>query len=232
MDPHEAAVLARTALRSAGVAALTTYPRGRWARPHVTTVALRAADDGSAIVLLSQGSRAAQQLLARPFATVHVAPPGSERLTLHGAAQRLPGTDDGGRLAFRIEPGAVRLGRHGEIRVETAAYTGATADALGLDTRAVLAHLRRRHHAEQLAACVRTLGHEAAFAEAVRLDRHGLTVQALGPDGVTEVHLEFPAPVTRLEDLPLGLRLVLTCQCAAAPPGASPPTDAPHREAD
>ncbi len=66
---------------------------------------------------------------------------------------------------------------------------------------------------------MRALGHEAAFAEAVRLDRHGLTIQAVGPDGVTEVHLDFPAPITKLEDLPPGLRIALMCRCTA-PTGA------------
>ncbi len=94
MDPHEAAALARTSLCCAGVAALTTYPRSPAARPHLTSVAVRADDDGSAIVWLHPGSLAVQQLLARPFATVHVAPPGCEQVTLHGGAQRLPGTDN------------------------------------------------------------------------------------------------------------------------------------------
>lgn len=227
MDPYEAAVSARTALACASVAALTTYPRNAPARTHLTNVAVRAQADGSAVVLLRPDCLAVQQLLARPFGTVHVAPRGCERVTLHGGAQRLSGTDHLGRLRFRIEAGAVRLGDRGQTIVEAAAYASAVPDPVGRDASAVLAHLRRPHHAEQLAACLRAAGHDACFAEAVRLDRHGLTALAVGLDGVSEVHLAFPGPVTRLEELPPGLRLVLMCRCAgphcAAPGSTRPP---------
>ncbi len=67
-DPHDDAALVRTSLGCASVAALTTYPRLA-ARPHLTSVAVSAGEDGSAVVLLRPGPPAAQHLLARPFAT-------------------------------------------------------------------------------------------------------------------------------------------------------------------
>ncbi len=230
MDPHEAAVSARTSLACASVAALSTYPRSALARPHLTSVAVRAGGDGRAVVLLRPDRLAVRQLLARPFGTVHVAPHGCERVTLHGGAQRLSGTDHMGRLRFRIEAGAVRLGDRGETIVETAAYARALPDPVRRDASAVLTHLRRPHHAEQLAACLRAAGHDASFAEAVRLDRHGLTAVAVGRDGVSEVRLAFPRPVTRLEELPPELKLVLMCRCAGPPWAAPGPTQPPLAE--
>lgn len=210
-DPAEAAALARTSLGCASVAALTTYPRLA-ARPHLTTVAVIAGEDGSAVVLLRAGAPAAQHLLARPFATVTVAPAGCERVTLHGAVQRLAGKDQAGLLAFQVEAGAVRLGDD-EIPIATSAYANASPGPFGRDASAVVAHLRHPHHAEQLTACLRALGHDAQFAEAVALDRRGMTVLAVDLDGVTLVRLEFPTPITSLTDLPPDLRVLLTCRC-------------------
>jgi hypothetical protein len=230
-EPHDAAALARASLRCASVAALTTYPRLA-ARPHFTTVAVTAGEDGSAVVLLRPEAPAAQHLLARPFATVTVAPAGCERVTLHGAVQRLAGKDQAGRLAFRLEAGAVRLGDSG-IPVATTAYASANPNQFGRAASAVVAHVHHPHHAEQLTACLRAQGHDAQFAEAVALDHQGMTVVAVGLDGVTLVHLDFPAPITKLADLPPDLDVLLTCRCdGCARPTSSTdlPGGLPRRE--
>ncbi len=210
-DSHDDAALARTSLECASVAALTTYPRLA-ARPHLTSVAVRAGEGGSAVVLLRPGAPAAQHLLARPFATVTVAPTGCQRVTLHGAVQRLPGTDDVGWLAFRVEAGAVRLGDD-EMPIAIREYANARADLFARDATAVVSHLRQPHHAEQLAACLRALGHDAQFADPVALNPKGMTVLAVGLNGVTLVQLNFPAPITKLADLPPDLQVLLTCHC-------------------
>ena len=218
-DPHETAALARTSLHCASLATLTTYPR-LTSRSHVTTVAVSAGDDGSAVVLLRQGAPAAQHLLARPFATVTVAPAGCQRMTLHGVVQRLASKDEAGRLAFRVQAGAVRLG-HDETPVATVTYINASPDPFGRDASTVLAHLRSRHHAEQLAACLRALGHDTQFAEPVALDRQGLTVLAVSDSGVALVPLAFPAAITKLADLPPDLHVLLTCHCRDSAGSAS-----------
>ncbi len=210
-DPHDDAAVARTSLECASVAALTTYPRLA-AQPYLTSVAVRAGEGDSAVVLMGPGAPAAQHLLTRPFATVTVALTGCQRVTLHGGVQRLPGTDDVGRLAFRVEAGAVRLGGD-PMPVAIAEYANARADLFARDARAVVSHLRRPHHAEQLAACLRALGHYAQFADLVALDPTGMTLLTVGLDGVTPVHLDFPAPITKLADLPPDLHALLTCHC-------------------
>ncbi len=77
---------------------------------------------------------------------------------------------------------------------------------------ALLEHLNLGHRPE-LAACLRSHGVDAETAEASALDRHGLTAVGVGPSGVSQVRLSFPAPVTRLEELGAGLCAVLHCQC-------------------
>ncbi|CCG05680.1 protein of unknown function, putative FMN-binding split barrel domain [Blastococcus saxobsidens DD2] len=113
------------------MAALLTYPDGLSAAPRLTTVTVSAGDDGSAVVLLRPDSPAAQQLLARPFAVLQVAPQGCARVSLYGVTRRLPDRDGSGRVAYRVEAAAVRLGDHGEISVEACAYATACRAPLG-----------------------------------------------------------------------------------------------------
>ncbi|SFE95038.1 DUF2470 domain-containing protein [Blastococcus tunisiensis] len=210
VDSHELGLAARTGLHRATSGALTTFPRHA-ARPHLTNVAISACNDGSAVVLLRPDAPAAGHLRALPFAAVTVAAAGCPRVTLQGGAQRLPDTDQVGRVAYRVEPGTVRIGDDG-MPVPIAAYIAARP-ALPDSAPAVLAHLRCPHHAEQLAACLRALGHDARFAEATELDGQGMTVVAADPTGVSRIRLTFPTPISRLEDLPADLYVLLTCRC-------------------
>lgn len=206
---------ARAAVATARFAALTTYPRSAPGRPVLTSVTLECGTQGCPVIAVEAGSQAAGHLLARPLATVRVAPVGADTVTLHGAARRLPGRDGEGRLRFQVDVGAVRLGDDAPVSVDPDDYRAATYDPLALEAAAVLAHLRLAH-AEQLAACVRACGHDAAWAEPVDLDQHGLTVLAVGLHGVDTVRLPFPRAVPRLEALPPGLRCLLLCRCDGA----------------
>ncbi|MBC7374496.1 MAG: hypothetical protein H7323_10955, partial [Frankiales bacterium] len=154
-DPAE---LARTALAQARVAALTTYPRSAPA-PRLTSVTMSCQDDGRPVIRVGPGSRAAVDLLARPLATVRVSPVGAETVTVHGGARRLPGRDERGRLAFRVDVGAVRLGVVRPATVDLDAFDAAEPDPLREDAPRVLAHLREAH-TDQLTACVRAVGHD------------------------------------------------------------------------
>lgn len=234
MDPEQAAALACTSLRRATVATLRTYPRLA-TRPHVTTVEVGLGGDGSAVVLLRPTSGAVQDMRVRPFASVTVAPAGCPRVVVSGAVDRLPERDHCGRVAFRVEPAAVRLGDD-DTPVRVAALRSAAACRLGRESEAVLGHLRRPGQAELLAACLRAHGHDAQFAEAVALDAYGLTVLAVGLAGVTTVRLPFPCPITDLADLPTDLRVLLAHRCAQdrscrpqAGSGPAPPGDGEAR---
>lgn len=210
MSASSEAVAARTSVACARVAALTTY--ARHPSGHVTTpVSVHARADGSVEVALEASSVGVRQLLVRPLATVRVAPTWCEQVVLHGAARRLPAPDDGGRVVFHVQAACVRLGP-ARVPVDGELYAAAAPDPLRHEAPAVLAHLNSGH-SDALAACLRARGHAADFVEASSLDASGLTVTAVGGEGVSTVRLEFPAPVARLADLPGGLAAVVRAGC-------------------
>lgn len=212
MTLPEPAELARTSVARARVATLLTYLRLAPTRPHLTCVTVSCDGDGRPVVLVAPGSAALVHLLARPLASVRVAPDGGETVTVHGAVQRLRSAESG-RLAFRVEVGAVLLGAVRPVTVEADAYRAAEPDPLLHEAPGVLAHLREAH-TEELAACLRALGHDAQWVEPTALDRHGLTVLAVGLEGLATIRLAFPEPVRRLQDLRPGLGAVLLCRCS------------------
>ena len=214
MSGSEVADAARTSVACATEGALTTYGRHP-SRTTTTSAGLRERADGSVEVRLPPGSAAVAQLLARPVATLRVAPPWCEPVVLHGAARRLPGVDDDGALRFHLQVAAVRVGSPA-VLVDQPAYARAVPDPLRHEVPAVLEHLNTGH-AGALSACLRASGHEVGFAQAVRLDRLGLTVLAVRRDGVDTVRLRFPAPVGDLRELPPSLARVLRpgCRCCA-----------------
>lgn len=217
MHPDQIAVRARTSVDCARTGVLTTYARhpSSQATTHVV-VGPRA--DGTVELRLPRTSAGARQLVARPVATLRVAPAAQDPVLLHGSARRLPGIAHDGALVFHLRAAAVRVGARGAL-LDEQAYAAAEPDPLRHDAPAVLAHLNGGH-ADALAACLRARGHDAGFAQAVRLDAGGLTVLAVGVDGVDRVRLRFPAPVHALSDLPVSLGGVLSprCGCSASRP--------------
>lgn len=228
MAGSDIAVHARTSVACARLGSLTTYAR-RPSSQYTSSVAVCARTDGSVEVQLGRSVLAARQLLARPVACLHVAPPGCEPVLLHGTARRLPGAGERGGLVFHLEVATVRVGSP-PVLLGEAAYTAADPDPLGDAAPAVLAHLNGGH-ADALVACVRDRGHRAAFAYAVRLDAGGLTVVAVGCGGAGQVRLPFPAPVAVPRDLPAGLGRLLSVRCGCAAPRLSrqPSGDAGNR---
>ncbi|HEY1003810.1 MAG TPA: hypothetical protein VGD83_29625 [Streptosporangiaceae bacterium] len=93
----------------------------------------------------------------------------------------------------------------GEVPVE--AFHAAAPDPLWRVAPGILEHLENGHMAE-LTGCVRAHGLvEADWVIPRGLDRHGLELLALTPDG----------PVSSLEEVPASIRTVLTCRCRSAP---------------
>ncbi len=215
MRDTDDAVRARTSVDRARVGQLTTYGRHP-SSSRTTSVGLAARGDGAVELHLSPAAHAVAQLLARPLATLRVAPPWCEPVVLHGGVRRLPGLTGRGELVFRLEVAVVRVGSP-PVVVEEPVYAAARPDPLRCDAPAVLAHLNEGH-ADALSACLRACGREAAFAEATRLDAGGLTVVAVGPDGADTVRLRFPSPVAALDELPPSLAWVLRpgCGCCVA----------------
>ncbi len=218
MHTSHLAVQARTAVDQARFGTLTTYARLP-STPHATCVAVEAGSDGSAEVELAKDAIAVRQILARPLASLRVAPVGCEPVLLHGAAYRRPGITRQGRLRFHLQAAAVRVGSPPQL-VDEASYAAAEPDPLRHDAWHVLAHLNDGH-ADALATCLSAGGHDVGFVQATRLDAGGLTVLAVHDGGVDTVRLSFPAPVRDLRELPPSLRGVLSPRCGC---GSRPPT--------
>ncbi|MBW3638607.1 MAG: DUF2470 domain-containing protein [Actinobacteria bacterium] len=234
MAEVELAVLARTAVDCSRLGSLTTYDRHPSSQ-HTATIPLRARPDGSVELQVTCGSVSAGQLLARPIATLHVAPAGYEAVLLRGSARRLPRTSTQAGLVFHLEAAIIRVGARSAL-LDERAYRGAAPDPLRHDAPVVLSHLNDTH-ADALAACLRARGQDAAFARATRLDARGLTIVTVGSTGVATVRLDFPAAVASLNELPAGMACLLTPTTTPHPGGRSsrqvPPASAaaPHEPA-
>lgn len=215
---EDRAVAARTSVDCARVGVLTTYARHPSGQ-RTTPVAVLPRADGTVELQLARDAVAVRQLLARPAATLELAPVGFEPVLLHGAVRRLPGVSDRGALLFHLEVAAVRVGAPAEL-LDERAYGAARPDPLRHDSPAVLAHLNAGH-TEALAACLRALGREVGFVRATGLDAAGLTVVAVTADGVDTVRLAFPQPVSALDELPAGLGCVLRARCSCPAPHPS-----------
>lgn len=210
---REATVLARAAVAAARVATLVTYARHPSGQ-HTTAVAISPRDDGSVEVRLDPGSHAVRLLLARPLATVSLAPVGSPQVLLHGAARRLPRTPGDGRVTFHVEAAAVRVGEHCRP-VDPRDYAACSPTAslvLEQHAPAVLAHLNDAHH-DLLLAHLRAAGQRPDFALATHLDADGVVVQVVQRTGVETVRLAFPVPLRRAEHLPAALAALFTRRC-------------------
>lgn len=219
MRTPDLALRARTSVAAARVALLTTYARHP-AGQTTTTVSVRPRADGSVDVQLGRDAVGAQQLLARPVATLELTPVGHDPVLLHGAVRRLPGVGASGALLFRMDVAAVRIGAPA-VLLDEHEYALAAPDPLAGDAPAVLAHLNDAH-ADALAACLRANGYPVAFAHATALDTGGLTVTAVTSSSVDTVRLRFPQPITTLSHLPPTLSPVLTPRCGCSTPRTAP----------
>ena len=198
------AELARTALASARVGALTTYPRHGAPRP--TQVSVRD-DHGSVVLGMSVRSWAAADLASRPLATLRIHPAECRPVTTHGAVRVLPRRPDGLAL-FRLQVAAVRIGSRSEP-VDITDYRRAEPDPLRAEVPDMLRHLRHGHGIE-LAACLRAHGHTGArWAEPRSVDRYGLELTVLDDQGVSTARLDFARPVSCTDDLPASLSVIM-----------------------
>lgn len=219
MSSPTLAEMARTAVARARVAGLVTYPR--LAQQALATVSVYE-DRGALVLRLAPNTRAATHLCERPLGTVRVGPAYCETVTIQGAVRRLDGSDSSGRTLFRLDVGAVRLGGRATQVVDVGSYWAAEPDPLRDCAPAILAHLREGH-GDQLNACLRAQGHsQARWAAPRRLDRYGLELAVIEESGVGLARLNFPTPVSRVEDLPPGLSVAMLGQgrCCQRPTSA------------
>jgi hypothetical protein len=211
--------LARTALARAATALVSaaSLPGGPAATGQVP---VRATQDGSPLLLPATGSLLAQWLTAGPDA-VRVSLPAEapfSALRLTGTARPVTGAGHAGISACMVTIESIEFTGAGRARVPVEEYRTATPDPLWRVAPGILRHLEQGHMGE-LVSCVRA--HGMTLADWViphGLDRYGLELLVLAPDGIATVRLSFPdGPVSSLDDVPVSLRTALTCRCQAGP---------------
>jgi hypothetical protein len=177
------------------------------------TAAIRVDGAGAPMLLPAPREPVTEALAASPLVTVTVpAPSPLGSLGLTGTVWPRAETD--GRLGYRLDLRSLRFGGAGGTPVPLAEYQTAAPDPLWRVAASAIGHLERGHMAE-LICCVRAHGmHQAEFAVPRGLDRFGLELAVISPNGVAAVRLSFPdGAVSSLEDVPASLRAVLACRC-------------------
>jgi hypothetical protein len=217
---------ARTALARAATATVSDpgLPGDPWqqpgARAATSQVPVRAARDGSPLLLPRTGSLAAAWL-AGGQETVRVSLPAGppfSALRITGTARPAPAAVVPGISACAVTVDSVEFTGATAARVPVAEYQAAQPDPLWRVAPGVLHHLEHGHLGE-LVACVRAHGLTGAEWVVPRgLDRYGLELLVFTADGLAAVRLSFPdGPVSSLSDVPVSLRAALTCRCRAEP---------------
>ncbi len=205
------AELARTALAGATAGTLAT---GRCPTPpSLTLVSIEDQPDGRPLVRLEQGSPTARLVATRPVATLSVPGPDPfHALDLIGPMNPCRPNRDGTRT-YRMSLLSVRLVGATTVPLPLGEFCAAEPDPLRDRAPAALRHLETAHP-EELVACVQAHGHDAQAVVPRALDRYGVELAAIGPDGVRRVRLAFPGgPIDDLDQVNTGLRLLLTCRC-------------------
>lgn len=93
------AAAARASVAAARIGTLTTYARHPSGQ-HSSAVTVHPQRNGAVEFHLARNAHGVRQLLARPAATLELAPAGCQPVLLHGAAHRLPGLGSNGTLRF------------------------------------------------------------------------------------------------------------------------------------
>lgn len=126
MADVELAVHARTTVDCSRLGSLTTYARHPSSQ-HTATIPLRARPDGSLELQLTCDSISAGQLLARPIASLQLAPAGYKAVLLQGSARRLPRMREQVGLVFHLEAAVIRVGAR-SVLLDERTYRGAAPD--------------------------------------------------------------------------------------------------------
>jgi heme iron utilization protein len=214
---------ARTAVAQARLAEVTWEdPEPGRGRRVTATAAIRVDGAGAPVLLLAPRETVTEALAESPVVTATIpapAPLGSLALT----GRLWPRAETGGRLGYRLDLWSLRFAGGGGAPVRLADYRDAEPDPLGPVAGRAVQHLERGHLAE-LISCVRAHGmHQAEWVVPRGLDRFGLELAVISPNGVAAVRLSFPdGPVGSLEEVPASLRAVLACRCRSARPEPEP----------
>jgi hypothetical protein len=214
-DPQTLAELARAALSVASIATVTAPGACSGAAGLEVTVKVTADRYGRPILHVAPESPLVEGIAARPVVTVTVAAQAPfEALALRGPAMAVRSCGDDRRKMYRVALLGVDFIRPEQTPVGLAAFHAAQPDQLWGQGQLMLEHLEA-HHRKELEATVRAHGMPNATAVVARsLDRRGIDLAVLTPDGVSAVWMPFlNGPVKSPAELAWQLRLCLTCRC-------------------
>ena len=178
------------------------------------TVVVRADYAGRPVIVPNSESTLASHLAVRPVTVTVAVPAPAPFSALRLTGVTLPAQPGGAAGAYPVDLRSVEFTGSLTALVGVAQYEAATPDPFWREAPAVLRHLEHCH-VEDLVRCVRAHGMLAAeFVIPRGLDRFGLELLVLAPDGLSNVRLAYPGgPVTRLQDVPVSIRAILTCRC-------------------
>jgi len=207
--------LARTTMAravSATVSATVSCAGTRELPP--ATVPVRTDYTGRPVIVPNAESTLARHLAVCPVTVTVAVPAAAPFSALRLTGVTLPAQPGGTSAAYPVNLRSVEFTGSFPAPVAVAHYEAATPDPFWREAPAVLRHLEHCH-VEDLVRCVRAHGMlSAEFVIPRGLDRFGLELLVLTPDGLSNVRLAYPSgPVTRLQDVPVSIRAVLTCRC-------------------
>jgi hypothetical protein len=214
-EPQALAELARASLSGASVATVTARDACSGSSGLEVTVKVTADRYGRPILHVAPDSPLVEGIAADPVVTVTVAAQAPyEALALRGPAMPVKSCGDDRRKTYRVALLGVDFIRPEQTPVGLAAFHAAQPDQLWGQGQRMLEHLQAHHRAE-LEATVRAHGMPDASAVVARsLDRRGIDLAVLTPEGVSAVWMPFlNGPVTSPAELAWQLRLCLTCRC-------------------
>jgi hypothetical protein len=214
-EPQTLAELARASLSVATVATVTALESSPGSSGLEVTVKVTADRYGRPILHIAPESPLVDRIAVEPVVTVTVAADAPfEALALRGPAMPVKACGDARRVMYRVALLGVDFIRPEQTPVGLAAFHAAAPDQLWGQGQLMLDHLER-HHTAELEACVRAHGMPNASAVVARaLDRRGLDLAVLTPEGVSAVWMPFlNGPVKSPAELAWQLRLCLTCRC-------------------
>ena len=219
------AELARTAVARA-TAATVACGQAAASTPAQPVVTLRAGPAGQPILLPAPGSGLARLLAADPAEVTVCVPadPPFAALRLTGRIEARPPGGDDSPAAYPVTLRSAEFTGAGGRPVPLASYHAAAPDPLWREAPGILRHLSHGHMSE-LIACVRAHGmRRAEWVMPSGLDRFGLRLLVITPEGVADTRLSFPhGPVTSFSQVPHSLRAVLACRCQEPSPGGHAP---------
>ncbi|MGJ9422119.1 DUF2470 domain-containing protein [Aeromicrobium sp. CF3.5] len=172
----------------------------RWSAPAVTPVEV-VVEDGTLVVRMSDDAAAVSGLGACRVGTLTVDAPGEVWSLRAVASFRMERPDDSGLRTYSPIVLSMRATGPTEVTINVDAFSRAQPDVLRTIAPSLLTHLESAH-AGELLAMARAHEGDAETVTVRSLDRHGLELAVLGPQGMGRLRMNFACgPLHDVSDL-------------------------------